>query len=482
MKIAQRLPKMVSGLLAASMLFTVFGSAALADSSSSSLPFDDVNGVSDEALADDSILLMLAPHTDRTAVIKELETTINAKTIVDIHADRDDYSILRLQPADGQYESTYKKLFAMRQDRKEFVAQSRNYLLTAQALPTENCKNAPGPVRVSGGPNDPYLPYQWPLINMNWVPAWHTFRSVQRRAARITIIGVPPQAVPGELTPDLEVYNALTNATTPLIPIPPSTSPEGSIDSSLTGALTNNGTLISGAACFSPRLPCHITIAQIQDPPYQEDQNLNLSDVIQGVCWALNHQDLRGGPGPISSSHNAHITVGDPTSGPCGSQSYWLNPMLQKLATSLKNQGDLLIESAGDFNCLNTLGSGKWATGDIVSVQGTDPSNNYLLGYFPNTPNGDKPNGLTRIKGCPFAAPGTELPSLRGNVVFCNQGSSNSAPLWASAVAMVMAFNPSLTAKMANDIIERTGTPVRNSPWPAVIPNFYRAINFALHH
>ena len=101
---------------------------------------------------------------------------------------------------------------------------------------------------------------------------------------------------------------------------------------------------------------------------------------------------------------------------------------------------------------------------NIALIQGTDINNNFDTAQ------------LTQVTNDPYAAPGALQPYLYKGQLHHNYGSSYSAPLWSSAIAMVIAFNPSLNAVQANQIVLTTGTPVVGSSCAAKIPNFYQAI------
>jgi hypothetical protein len=410
---------------------------------------------------------MLAPHTDRDKAKADLTTTLSASVINDIHVDGDDYSILQLQPPAGKAEATLNMILSMEQQHPEYKAACKNFLIQENGRATNDIVTNTG---AATAPDDPDFPLQWYLSNMNWTRAWRQFRSLQKQPARVTILGSYPDEIMGyntdELGPDIVIYNCLTGGCPEVSrqTFPVAGSPEGNLDSSLIGSLTNNGELIAGAACFTPNYPCLIKIVQVSE--IGTTDSTSFASIITGLTWAINHQRERGGPGPVSSSHNNH-------SDPCGSQAYQDDFIMQMLAGSLRKQGDILVESAGDCPCLNTTTP---AGNNIVLVQGTDMQNKYDTAQ------------LTRVQNDPFAAPGACLPSIRLNkaqtqtVIQYNVGSSNSAPLWSSAIAIVQAFNPGLNAVQANDIVYHTGTPVVGSPWHAVIPNFYAAIHAALAH
>jgi subtilisin family serine protease len=124
--------------------------------------------------------------------------------------------------------------------------------------------------------------------------------------------------------------------------------------------------------------------------------------------------------------------------------------------------------AAGDKSAIQTAVTD---TGDAVVVQASSKDNTFDSHH-------------TLIRNDPAAAPGAAQPAvIKGAYNASHDGSSFSTPLWSSAIAMVIAFNPSLTAPQANNIILNTGTVVgtiSGATWHAVIPNFRAAISSAL--
>jgi hypothetical protein len=101
-------------------------------------------------------------------------------------------------------------------------------------------------------------------------------------------------------------------------------------------------------------------------------------------------------------------------------------------------------------------------------VQGTDINNQYYSSH------------LTLVQGDPAGAPGAVQPAVVDGQYSDNYyGSSFSAPLWSSAIAMLRGINPSLTCAQANSILINTGTPITGSSWNAVVPAFDKAIQAA---
>ncbi len=80
-------------------------------------------------VSDDTLIVRLAPHTDRDKAKAELLKEAQATTVRDMHIDREDYSIFIIQPPKGQSEATLKKIETMMKTHSEIVSVSRNYTL-----------------------------------------------------------------------------------------------------------------------------------------------------------------------------------------------------------------------------------------------------------------------------------------------------------------------------------------------------------------
>src|ERR1700679_906925 len=107
-------------------------------------------------LADDTLLVLLARHSDRAAARASLFSEAQSNTIEDLHVDGEDYSILHVQPPKGQGELTRKNILKMMKNHPEIKSVSPNTLMHHLG------KKAP--------PNltDPDLSQQWPLAAMRW--------------------------------------------------------------------------------------------------------------------------------------------------------------------------------------------------------------------------------------------------------------------------------------------------------------------------
>jgi hypothetical protein len=238
--------------------------------------------------------------------------------------------------------------------------------------------------------------------------------------------------------------------------------PEGDVDASITGCLTDNSVLLSGSGSFG-RFPTRIQMLRITN-----SDGAFLSDILNALVFRINNQHKLGGPGPVNLSYgggNPNLAQVSPN------LPLWTDPNMQAAATSLLAEGSLLVLSSGDTGTAGPpAGSGTWSSavapaGNIVVVQGTDINNNF-----------DTVN-LTRLQNDPVAAPGDPQPAVI-NGQFNDQfyGTSFSAPLWCSAISMLMSMNPHLTALQAHQILLNTGTPAGGAGYSAVVPAFDKSI------
>ncbi|CAN5408243.1 hypothetical protein BH10CYA1_BH10CYA1_01210 [soil metagenome] len=389
-----------------------------------------------QRLADDTLLVMLAPHADRVAIRAAITSATGCQLIQDMHVNSADYSIFHLRPPNGKSETALQQIMAMVIQDNNLVSVHRNYLgkaLFQRAVP-----------------NDPAFSQQWPLSDMRWIPARNLYSTKQVHPAYITILGSGTQPVRrnNELGAYITQYNAMGTTVT-REPVHGS-NPEGDIDSSITGCLTDNSEMMAGAGCFIPSVPCYLTNVQITD-----NGDVSYSVIENALVWCINNQSLRGGPGPCNLSYG--VEFGDPP--------IWSVTDIQTLAGTLLGQGDILVMAAGDDKGTYTT----YPTGNVVVVQGTDKART-LASY------------LTHVQGDPAAAPGGVQPSVvRRHLKFLYYGSSFSAPFWCAGIAMLISINPSLTSAQASQILINTGSPVRDSSWSAVIPAFDRAIAAALN-
>ena len=252
---------------------------------------------------------------------------------------------------------------------------------------------------------------------------------------------------------------------------------EGSIDCEVSGCLTDNKILMSGAATFGP-YPVDISMLRIATA--SNPNSASETAIDNALMWALNNQTARGGPGPVNLSYGVQI-------GPPGNEGtpLWQSPDIVSYAQSFYNQNDMLVVAAGDSPGTWTGASASIPTGCVVA-QGTDQNNN-LVNTLPSSTYGSGA-GLTTVQGDPIAAPGTLQPCIGPNSTFIPAsiyGTSFAAPFVSSAIAMLISVNPLLSCQQAFNILVSTGTaagppsPVISPSYAVVVPNFAAAISKA---
>ncbi len=397
-------------------------------------------------LADDTILVLLAPNADRTKVSGYLQNESQSNVVHDAHVQSENYSVLQVQPPKGQHVATLNKINSMMGKHPEILSVSENFLVHRLSAPLD-------PV-----PNDPNFSAQWPLASMRYVAARNNYNVTftQQHAPYITVLadGVDPVSTNSELGAYVTQYNA-TGSTIVQEAVQGSFNSgggEGDVDTSITSCLSDNGTMMAGYASFASNNPCYITMLRMTN-----GDSVSTSTILNSITWCLNNQQLRGGPGPINLSYGnsyPHAPL-------------WSNSAIQTLAKSLQKQGDLLVLAAGDTR--GTYTNSRYAPGYVVVVQGTDSNNKFYSNY------------LTLVSGDPAAAPGAVQPAVLGGQYMNDYyGTSFSAPLWCATIAMCLSVNPSLTSLQAHQIVVATGTKVVGAKWKAVVPALDQAIARAL--
>jgi hypothetical protein len=398
------------------------------------------------SLADDTLLVLLKPGSDSSNVRGYLANEAHANTLHEFHVNKENYSILQVQPQAGQRESTLNQINSMKNNHGELVSVGRNYLAHKLATYT---------------PNDTYFSQQWPLTSMTWPGGYSQVvkgNVTFEHKAHITILadGCDPLWTNGELGPHINQLNATNPNITPYEDNPPHGSAntgggEGDIDCSITGAKTNNDYVMAGTATFGMGEPYkHAYIVMLQ---MTTGDSVATANILNALVWCINHQDVRGGQGPVNISYGTDFP----------NVPLWSDPNIQALGATLRNQGDVIVMSCGDTP--GTYSSSQYPMGTVLVVQGTTKNNTFFSSL------------LSQLSGDPLAAPGAFQPSIFGGVYNSNEyaGTSFSAPFYSSAIADVIAINPSLTALQAAHLVNSTGNQVKSAPYPANIPNFWNA-------
>jgi subtilisin family serine protease len=221
-------------------------------------------------------------------------------------------------------------------------------------------------------------------------------------------------------------------------------------------ATTNDHEFIAGVA--SVREPVFITMLRVSAPP---GTTILATDLVDALTWCIDHQQERGGPGPINLSANA--------APPATINS---SAVFQGLARSLRAQGDLLVNGSGNTGTEDTSPEQY-----IRRVAGTD-ENNQLASFSTYGPfNAAAPATNILVFGAPTGGIGSP-PSL-GYV----SGTSQSTAYWSGSIAFLMAdcHTQRLNAPQADAIIFDTGT-ITSQTGPLSlqyhIPNLKNALNY----
>jgi hypothetical protein len=323
---------------------------------------------------------------------------------------------------------------------------------------------------------------------MNWGNAQQNVvnqPSLQTGPAQITILatGVNPISTDNELGANITQYNATASlSSTDTLPTESlkdvddsgKNPGEGSIDCEVSGCLTDNKTLMCGAASFGP-YPVDINmlrIASTQDPDGASETAIDTA-----LMWSLNNQTKTGVITPVNLSYGVQI-------GPPNDQGtpLWLSPDIVQYGQSLYNINSILVVAAGDSPGTWTGANASIPTG-IVVAQGSDP-NNDLVNTLPSYGSG---YGLTTVYNDPIAAPATVQPCIGPGPTFIPAswfGTSFAAPAVSALIAVLRTVNPNLSCQAAFNMIVSTGaaagpsTPAISPPYTVTVkvPNFTAAI------
>jgi hypothetical protein len=228
------------------------------------------------------------------------------------------------------------------------------------------------------------------------------------------------------------------------------------------------------------------------------------AQIANALMFRINNQHHLGGPGPVNLSYGSgtpnKLLVANSIA-PNSDPPLWGAAYIQEAGLDLLSEGSIFVLAAGD-----NRNDGTIAAPNNYQPQVFDPTSN---NPYPDPAPGnvvvvqasanDSTNAalLTQVVNDPTFAPGDMQPAIIDAQVDSSVfGSSFAAPLWCSAVAMLMSMNPALTAAQSNQIIVNTGTvgsgvkdSVNNPPpapqnpaptWRFVIPAFDRAIQAAI--
>lgn len=386
-----------------------------------------------------SLLIMNKPHTDvekfRERLKKRGLTIIN-----EVRCKTDAFSVFEVQPRSG----SVKTALAGVQTSGDVDLEGAEVKFKSefqQCVPSIN---------------DSDYANQWYLQSLKYSEmrcVLDAFSKTQVIKPRITMIdtGIDPYA--GELV-DIQQYNFFggANGTASEAPFDPGFNglKHGTATSSIAASTTNNGIHLASPGSHDKAVS--ITMCRVTD-----GNTLDTLDVIRAMTWCVDNQVTRGGPSAINMSVNAAPPA-----------TYNSSSVVQGIAKSAAKQGDLFVNGAGNTNDLDPSKPNK----NFRVVMGIDENDMRWV----NT-------SLNPVRGSVFGKFKAACPA--SNILFLvppnstgtNSGTSLSGPIWAGSIAMLMSFDPSLTAPKADKLLLKTGT---KTPDKWVKPNLNLAVIKAL--
>jgi hypothetical protein len=303
------------------------------------------NTAAQGAAVDDgtTLILLLKPGADMTRaanIISGVSGTVVKSTTIQATGQQ----ILKVQVPAGTSADAEKSIGAMADP--DISGLDRNYYLQLQ-------DQNQGPKLCS--PNDPDFPQQWALPDMNYPEALCHARPTRIPALTYLDTGVNP-VYPIELVliQQLDFANGADGIRE--FPFDADTVVyHGSGTSGTAGATTNDHEFIAGVASIGE--PVFITMLRICAPPCT---TITTTDLVDALSWSIDHQQERGGPGPI----NVSINMPPPN-------TFNTFSVFQGLAQSLQAQGDLIVNGAGNTPTEDSSPNNP----GIRRVAGTDESN-----------------------------------------------------------------------------------------------------------
>lgn len=358
-------------------------------------------------LADDTLIVLTAKGADLNKVYETLAAA-NCRVLQTVNVKKGGYFLISVKPEPGKLVETENKILAT--SDKHIKAVRRNYLDHFQQCP----------------PDDPEFPGQWALTTQRFPEALCPVFSgevPQITYPRVTLIdtGVYPVQLGDEMN-WIQQFNFV---------LPANGQPESPFDTGTHGtgvtgvaaAMTYNATNMAGIS--SAYWPALITMCRASSNGSDVDRQW----LYNALAWCVDNQEIRGGPGPINLSANASPP-----------NTFNADPIMQTLAQTLYENGDLLVNGAGNSG-LEDSSPDQY----IRRVAGTDQDNllwvNSVYGSFDT------------------AAPAVNiLTYLYPWELSFRTGTSFAAPHWAGAIAFIISLVPGLPAGWADWIIYDTAT------------------------
>ena len=386
-----------------------------------------------------TLVLMVKPGADMISVANTI-SAVNGNVMKSTTIQATGQQILRVKVPPGKTSEAQNNIKAIADPN--ITAVERNYYLRLQDQREHACS-----------PNDPDYPQQWALPDLHFPEALCRLRGDDSRnlwsdsgwrgpIPSITYLdsGVNP-VYPVELFLIHQLSFADGAGGVTEFPFDADTNSNefhGTGTSGTAGATTNDHEFIAGVA--SAGEPVFITMLRLANPP---GTTILAADVVDALTWCIDHQRERGGPGPINLSINA-----DPP------DTINHSPVFQSLAQTLRAQGDLVVNGAGNSGTEDSSPEQY-----IRRVAGTDEN--------------DELASFSTFGPFYAATPATNILVLPGlNYV---DGTSQSTAYWSGSIAFVMAacHERRLNAPQADQIIFNTAT-VTNQGYH--IPNLENAL------
>ncbi len=305
-------------------------------------------------------------------------------------------------------------------------------------------------VPTTSTPNDPLLPQQWGIQQIQAPTAWDTTTGNAQTVVCILDEGC-------DLThPDLRFSGPGINLAT----MKPDGSPTGNHGTACGGiaaAITNNNTGIAGVAGDSPILPLAFS---------------NWTDVecAAGIRYAADH-----GAAVISMSFGVYGP--NEGQGPVGWDFSIIDP-----AIVYAHDHDVVQCAATGNENISTHNRYPSRHPFVVACGASDQADNRKS---PTSPDGETWWGSNFAPGVSLVAPGVLIqttdrqgtagyntaPGTAGNYVANFNGTSSATPHIAGVVALMRACNPSLSGDETRELLERSADKVGTVPY-ATQPNF----------
>lgn len=376
--------------------------------------------------ATDGTLILMTSRGARLNEVKRLLERNKCQLLRTVELRRTRQYVMKVRPTDGNIDFAKNKLIAALDSNLSSIESGFTSKLDGDCA----------------APNDEFFSYQWNLSNLKFPDALCKIkkeRHPQRIFSRVTAIdsGVTSISDNREMV-FIQQFNMVGGAGNREQPFDSGT--HGTGVTGIMAATTNNKTKIAGIASTF-KVPTFVTMLRVSN----DGVSVDTMDVIDSVCWTIDHQWLRGGPGPVNVSINSEAP-----------NTYNASPVFQSLAKIMREQGDLFVNGSGN-NGVEDPSPEKY----IRRVTAVDQAN-------------IRPSWA--VYG-PFkaASPGLSVLTFfdSTNLAF-QSGTSFSCPHWAGSIALLQSLRPRMRATRADRLLFSSATHTEED---LRIPNLKRAVN-----